>query len=189
MTMFFLIRHAACDGLGQTLWGRTPGVCLNEEGKLQARELAEAIAGTTFDAIYSSPLERAYETADAIACRMKLEVMQSEALNEIEYGEWSAKSFAELSADERWRHFNEHRSIASVPGGESFLEVQNRVVKEIDRLSEKHGDARIALVTHADVIRAAISYFDDTQIELLLRGDVPPCGIHRLHRFAKAKPA
>ena len=72
MTTFFLIRHGSCDGLGQTLWGRTKGVRLNEKGKLEARQLIERFRGTTLDAIYSSPLERAFETAETIARELKL---------------------------------------------------------------------------------------------------------------------
>jgi probable phosphoglycerate mutase len=175
MTTFFLIRHASCDGLGQTLWGRTLGICLNEEGKLQAGQLAERCQG--FDAVYSSPLERALETADALASRMKLEVTSSAALNEIDYGEWSGKTFEQLHCDERWRHFNSRRSMTSIPGGESFLEVQNRVVKEIDRLSHEHRDGCVALVSHADPIRAAVAYFAATPIDLIERFEISPCSV------------
>jgi len=177
VTTFFLIRHASCDGLGRTLWGRTPGVCLNEEGKVEAQQLAETCAEMRFDAVYSSPLERALETAEALASRMKLEITRSAALNEIDFGEWSGKTFAQLHDDERWRHFNSRRSTANVPGGESFLEVQNRVVKEIDRLSREHNGARVALVSHADPIRAAVAYFAATPIDLIERFEISPCSV------------
>lgn len=175
MTTFFLIRHAPCDRLGQTLWGRTPGICLNEEGKLQAQQLAETCE--RFDAVYSSPLERALETADAVASRMKLEVRRSAALNEIDYGEWSGKTFEQLHCDERWRHFNSHRSTMSIPGGESFLGVQNRVVKEIQRLSREHSNGRVALVSHADPIKVAVAYFAGTPIDLIDRFEISPCSV------------
>jgi probable phosphoglycerate mutase len=83
MTTFFLIRHASCSGLGRTLWGRTPGVCLNEQGKLQAQQLAERFQGITLQAIYSSPLERAVETAETIARTMNIEVRKNPAFDEI----------------------------------------------------------------------------------------------------------
>jgi probable phosphoglycerate mutase len=177
MTTFFLIRHASCDGLGQTLWGRTPGVCLNEQGKLQAQQLAERFEGITFDAIYSSPLERALQTAEPIARSMKLEVIKNEALNEIDFGEWSGKTLEELHSDERWRHFNSRRSTASVPGGESFLEVQNRVVKEIDRLTREHREGRVAIISHADPIKAVVGYFAATPIDLIQRFEISPCSV------------
>ncbi|HEX7774885.1 MAG TPA: histidine phosphatase family protein, partial [Pyrinomonadaceae bacterium] len=142
MTTFFLIRHASCSGLGQKLWGRTPGVCLNEKGKLQARQLAARFNGIELQALYSSPLERAIDTAETLARSMNLEVRLNPALNEIDYGDWTGKTFEILSMDERWRRYNARRSTTTIPGGESFLDVQSRVVKELDMLSRQHANAR-----------------------------------------------
>ena len=72
MTNFFLIRHASCDGLGRTLWGRTPGVCLNDKGQVEAQCLANRFRNMALDAIYSSPLDRALQTATEIARSLKL---------------------------------------------------------------------------------------------------------------------
>jgi len=177
MTTFFLIRHALCDGVGQTLWGRTPGIRLNEKGRLQARQLAETCEGLRLDAVYSSPLERALETAEPVASCMRLEVRKSAALNEIDFGAWSGKTFEELARDERWRHFNTRRSTTTIPGGESFLDVQNRVVKEIDRLTHEHSEGRVAIVSHADPIRAAVCYFAGTPIDLIERFEISPCSV------------
>ena len=177
MTTFFLIRHASCSGLGQTLWGRTPGVCLNETGKLEAQRLAERFRGMTLEAIYSSPLERALETAETIARTMKLEVNRNPAFDEIDFGDWTGKSFETLSSDEVWRRFNSVRSATRIPGGESFLEVQTRVVTELDKLSSQHNNARVAIVSHADVIKAAVGYFTATPIDLLQRIEISPCSV------------
>jgi broad specificity phosphatase PhoE len=177
VTTFFLIRHASCNGLGQTLWGRTPGICLNEKGQLQARRLADRFKSMTLDAIYSSPLDRALQTATEIARSLKLEVRRSEAANEIDFGEWTGQPFECLSADERWRHFNSHRSMTTIPGGESFLEVQNRIVKEIEALAAEHGKARIAIVSHADVIRAAVACFAAIPIDMIDRFEISPCSV------------
>lgn len=177
MTTFFLIRHASCGGLGQTLWGRTPGISLNEKGRLEAQRLADRFKNTTLNAIYSSPMERALQTASEIAHTMNLEVRQSDAANEIDFGEWTGKTFEWLSGDERWRRFNSHRSLRMIPGGESFLEVQNRIVKEIEMLTLRHVEARIAIVSHADVIRAAVAYFAATPIDMLYRFEIAPCSV------------
>ena len=177
MTTFFLIRHASCSGLGQTLWGRTPGVCLNETGKLEAQRLAERFRGMTLEAIYSSPLERALETAETIARTMKLEVNRNPAFDEIDFGDWTGKSFETLSSDEVWRRFNSVRSATRIPGGESFLEVQTRVVTELDKLSSQHNNARVAIVSHADVIKAAVGYFTATPIDLLQRIEISACSV------------
>jgi broad specificity phosphatase PhoE len=177
VTTFFLIRHASCSGLGQTLWGRTPGVCLNETGKLQAQRLAERFRGMTLQAIYSSPLERALETAETIARSMKLEVKKNPAFDEINFGEWTGKSFDTLSSDESWRQFNRDRSTTRIPGGESFIEVQVRVVTGLERLSSQHTNARVAVISHADVIKAAVGYFAATPIDLLQRIEISPCSV------------
>ena len=177
MTTFFLIRHASCSGLGQTLWGRTPGVCLNETGKIQAQRLAERLQGITLQAIYSSPLERALETAETIARSMRLEVNKNPALDEVDFGEWTGKSFDTLGGDERWRRFNSVRSATRIPGGESFLEVQTRIVTELERISAQHNDERVAIVSHADVIKAAVGYYTATPIDLLQRIEISPCSV------------
>ena len=177
MTTFFLIRHAACPGVGQKLWGRTPGIYLNEKGEMQAERLADRFQDIKLDAIYSSPLERAVQTATAIARPMKLEVRQSAAANEINFGQWTGKTFEELDTDDHWRRFNSHRSMTMVPGGESFLEVQNRIVKEIEELALHHGKAQVAIVSHADVIRAAVAYFAATPIDMIERFQISLCSV------------
>ena len=108
---------------------------------------------------------------------MNLDVKRSAALNEIDYGDWTGKTFEILSADERWRRFNSCRSMTSIPNGESFLDVQDRIVKEIDVLSHQHPNARVALVSHADVIRAAVGYFAATPIDLIERIEISPCSV------------
>jgi broad specificity phosphatase PhoE len=174
MTTFYLVRHGACDGLGETLWGRMANVCLNEEGKTQAQRLAEQFRSVQLDAVYSSPLERALETAEAIGRSANLEVKQSAALNEIDFGDWSGKSFDALSHDEHWRRFNTQRSVTKIPGGESFLDAQARVIAELQRLSEVHKDKRVAIVSHADVIKAAVGYVAGTPVDLVQRFDISP---------------
>lgn len=177
MTTFYLVRHGACAGIGEQLWGRATGICLNDEGKLQAQNLAERFKTVSLSAVYSSPLERARETAEAIARLARLEVRQTAAFNEIDFGDWTGKTFAQLANDERWQRFNTQRSVSNVPNGESFLEVQARVVAELKRLSEQHGNQRVAIVSHADVIKAAVGYVAGTPIDLLPRIEISPCSV------------
>jgi broad specificity phosphatase PhoE len=177
MTTFFLIRHASCSGLGRTLWGRTPGICLNEEGKLQAQRLAEKFRGITLQAIYSSPLERTLETAETLAYSMKLEVHRDNAFNEINFGQWTGKSFDTLSSDERWHRFNSEREATRIPGGESFPEVQNRAVNALYAIHSQTDNANVAIVSHADVIKAVVGYFTATPIDLLQRIEISPCSV------------
>jgi probable phosphoglycerate mutase len=177
MTIFYLVRHASCGGLGETLWGRTKGVRLNAQGQIEARQVAERFREVKLDAIYSSPLERTLETAEAIARVANLEVTQSPAFNEIDFGAWTGMSFAQLADDEQWKRFNTHRRITTIPGGESFLDVQKRTVAELNRLSLQHPNQRVAIVSHADVIKAAIGSAKDTPVELLQKIEIAPCSV------------
>src|SRR4051794_26972165 len=123
MTTFLLIRHASTDANGKILAGRKPGVLLNDDGRSEASRLARFLAQRTLDAIYSSPLERARETADFISQATGVPVQIREALAEIQYGEWTNARFDELESDVRWRLFNTFRSGTSIPGGELMLQV------------------------------------------------------------------
>jgi hypothetical protein len=103
MTTFLLIRHALCDPVGRSIAGRQPGIHLNNPGRGQARRLAEWLGPITLDAIYSSPLERALETASPIAQAKGLQVHPAEAWNEIDFGEWTGRALADLDPLPEWR--------------------------------------------------------------------------------------
>ena len=177
MTKFFLIRHASCSGLGLTLWGRTAGITLDSKGELEAQRLVDRFKDVKLDAIYSSPMERALQTAEPLARSARLEVQVTQALNEIDFGEWTGKTFEELSSDDVWRLFNTRRSVTTIPGGESFLEVQNRIVKELNAIAGRHAEGRVAIVTHADVIRAAVVSFCAIPVDLIDRIEISPCSV------------
>ena len=181
MTRFFLIRHAQCDGVGRILWGRKPNVHLNDDGKSAARALADRVAQDRVHAIYSSPMERALETADEIAQRSKLAWINiSQPLNELDYGDWTGQTIESLECDPVWQQFNTVRTRTPIPGGESILSAQTRVVDELKRLSLWHADESVAIVSHADVIKAAFAYFTNLDLNQLHQIQVPPCSIIRL---------
>lgn len=172
MTLFLLIRHGANDTVGKSIAGRMPGIHLNTEGTDQATRLAERVSKQHLDAIYTSPMERTLETARAIAERVGLDAKIDDALVEINYGEWTGKSLEQLADDERWKRFNQVRSLTRVPGGEHILEIQARVVAEMERLREIHPGATLALVTHGDVIRAALAYYGGIALDLVQRYEI-----------------
>src|SRR4051812_38596523 len=123
MTTFFLVRHASVDAIGQFLAGRAPGIHLNEEGRRQVNRLAREFTGRRFDAVYSSPMERALETAAAFrSCANAFDIAPQ--ISEIDFGDWTGKSFAHLDQDEHWRRFNAERAATRIPGGELMCEVQ-----------------------------------------------------------------
>ena len=174
MAKFYLIRHAMNDFVGKKLAGRMPGVHLNEEGRAQARLLARKLAAAGIERVYSSPRERALETAEALSEAMGVKVETRPTLDEVESGDWTGKTFAELEADPRWQTYNRFRSGTRVPGGETMLETQGRVVTEILNLYEAHPSATIAILSHADPIRAALVYFLGMPIDFFHRIEISP---------------
>jgi broad specificity phosphatase PhoE len=178
MTTFFLIRHAHCDGVGQVLWGRRRGVHLSEDGRGAARVLAERVAQNRLDAIYSSPLERAVETAEEIAKHSdRVPVRIIESLNELDFGEWTGESIESLDPDPLWQRFNSVRARTPIPGGESILDAQARIVDELKRLTVKHEDGQVAVVSHADMIKIALAYFANLDVDRPDLFNVPPCSV------------
>lgn len=172
MATFFLIRHAENDFAGKRLAGWMPGVHLNEEGRAQAARLAGRLAGSGISALYSSPLERALETAAPLAARLGLTVQVRDALGEIRFGEWTGRHLQDLEQDLSWRNFNAFRSSTRAPGGESMLDVQHRMVAEMESLRGRHGDEKVAILSHGDAIRAVVLHYAGIPLDLMHRIEI-----------------
>lgn len=177
MTTVLLIRHATCDHVGRALSGRRPGVHLNDEGRAQARALAARLAGAPLSAVYSSPLERAQETAVVVAEPHGLPVRTAEAFAEIDYGGWTGKSIDELDGVPLWSRFNSYRSGTRAPDGELMLEVQARVAGGLERLRAEYDGGLVAVVSHGDAIRAALLHLAGMPLDHFLRLDVQPASM------------
>ena len=158
-TVVLLIRHAHTDAIGTRLVSRLPGVSLNAAGRVAATRLGTVLARELISAVYSSPLERGLETAQRIADARAVPLHACDGLNEVDFGEWTGKTFVELNAREDWRRFNEHRGSAMVPAGESAIDVQSRVLSCIAVLHDRHPGETVAAVSHADVIRPALLHY------------------------------
>lgn len=155
MSVLHLARHASHDRVATILCGRMAGVELGERGLREAAALARRLSNEAVDAVLSSPSDRAVETARIVAEALDRPMRIVPDLDEVDFGDWTGRSFAELDADPRWQHWNERRSDAQAPGGESMVEVQERVARVIERLSGAAGGACL-LVSHAEPIRAAL---------------------------------
>ena len=139
MTVLLLIRHGENDySRTGRLAGRMPGVDLNERGRKQAEELGKAFANVPLAAIYSSPLERAMQTAEPIAKARGLKVIPALGLLEANVGEWQGKSVRRLALLKYWKVIQNAPSRARHPGGESFQETQTRIVSALDSICAKH---------------------------------------------------
>lgn len=181
MTRILLIRHGSTDLLGRVLYGRLPGVHLNEEGCRQAKETGQALKTRyKIDAVVSSPLERATETAHFIADPQNVRVSTEEGLNELEFGEWVGKPFSELKDLEQWRQFNRHRSTACAPGGESLGEAQARAWKSLDGVRARHQDATVAAITHGDIIRGLLMLLLGMPLDNILRLEIAPASVSEI---------
>ncbi|HEY2896121.1 MAG TPA: histidine phosphatase family protein [Gemmatimonadaceae bacterium] len=176
----YLVRHALCDGVGSILRGRAPGVSLNDEGREQAVWLADRLRDERVHAIYSSPLDRARETAETIAAPHRLPVCIEPALNEIDFGEWTGRTISDLQEHPRWRAFNERRGATRVPGGELMLEVQQRMIAAVDSLRERHPWGTVIAVSHSDVIKAALAHYLRISLDHILCFEIDPASISTL---------
>jgi probable phosphoglycerate mutase len=177
MTTFLLIRHGVNDWVDRRLAGWLPGVHLNARGREQAERLAVRLEASGIDAIVSSPLDRARETAAPLASRTGVNVDLSEAVGEIRPGEWTGRTLEELEPDEHWRRFNVFRGGTRAPQGELMLETQLRMVNEMLRLREERPGGKIAIVSHGDPLRAVIGYFLGAPIDMFLRLEISPASI------------
>jgi probable phosphoglycerate mutase len=170
----YLIRHGSTDAVGKMMSGWLPGVHLNSVGLTQADKLAARILHAGIAAIYSSPLERALETAAPLARNLGLEIVTHPALGEVHAGELTGQSFADLDTTREWQLFNSFRSSTRLPGGELMLEVQARVISQITELCRQHPEDAIAMVSHGDVIRAAVCHYLGIPLDFMQRFEISP---------------
>jgi probable phosphoglycerate mutase len=177
MTTLLLIRHGLTDDVDRVLSGRAAGVRLNDEGRRQAAALAERLRDVTLDAILTGPLERARDTAEALAARRSVRVQTIEALQEFDVGQWTGRTFASMEANPTWRLFNDVRSTTTAPGGELMLAVQMRIVSTLLDLAERYPNGNVAVISHGDVIRAALLYFLGMPVDFLHRLEISPCRV------------
>jgi probable phosphoglycerate mutase len=177
MTRLIFIRHAATDCAASRLAGRDANVHLSAAGKVQGQRLAHSLKQRRIGKVYSSPQPRARQTAEFLRESVGDSIKIAPELDEIEYGEWTGRSFEELRGIPRWRDFNSLRSCTRVPGGELMIEVQARVLELMECLCERHPAMTVALVSHADVIRGALAHCLGMPLDLVLRLEISPASI------------
>lgn len=169
MTTLFLIRHADTDYVGKKLAGWTPGVHLNEKGHEQAEALAARLRPVPFDAVYSSPLERAVETARPVAKARGLRVRKHEMLGEVQYGAWTGRSLRSLSRTKLWRVVQLSPSHMRFPEGDALREVQQRIVGAVEAICREYPKGTVAAFAHGDPIRLAVAYYLGLALDLFQR--------------------
>lgn len=153
---------------------------LSEEGIEQAAIVADLLGTIPVAAVYSSPRERAWMTANEIAEPHELPVATDEALDEIDFGKWAGARFTDLEGDEAWQQWNEERASARCPGGESMAEAIERARTRLESIAGEHGGETVVAVTHCDIIRGLLAHYLGLPLDNVLRFDVDPASISTL---------
>lgn len=162
MPLLLLIRHGENDYVKTgKMAGHLPGVRLNDRGRKQAEALSEALKGIPIKAVYSSPLDRAMETARPIAEAHKVKIVQEPDLMDTDIGKWQGRSWRVLGLTKVWKIVQHSPSRFRFPDGESFIETQTRCVKAIEAMIKAHGKPKdiVAVVFHADPIKLVVAHF------------------------------
>jgi len=183
MPVIFLVRHAENDFMRRKrLAGRLPGVHLNKKGRAHAQALAQRLASMPVRAVYSSPLERAMETAAPISGALGLQVIPCPALVETDYGQWQDQPIRTLARDKLWRLVQFSPSRVRFPGGESIAEIQQRICQALETLAQQY-EAKdlVVCVSHADPIKLAVAYYVGMPLDLFQRLNIGPASITALH--------
>ena len=161
MPILLLIRHGENDlSKRGVLAGRLPHVHLNATGRKQAADLAEALGQLPISAVYSSPLERALETAKPLAKALGLRVHRAPGLIESDVGAWQGEPVRRLRRSKYWNIVQVAPSRAGHPGGESFLQTQARIVGALESICASHKPKEhIACILHSDPIKLAVAHY------------------------------
>jgi probable phosphoglycerate mutase len=159
MTLLLLVRHGLTDAVGKIICGQLPGYPLNEKGRAEAALLASSLSSVKLHAAYSSPLQRARDTAEAIAAPHGLRVVEMEALTDIDFGQWNAQAIADLESVDSFRRFNQHRAFCGIPNGERVSHVQARMVDVLAEIADAHVGGTVVVVSHGDPIRLALAFY------------------------------
>lgn len=181
MIRILLIRHGSTDPLGRVLYGRMPGVHLNAEGRRQSENLAQVLKQRyALSEVVSSPMERTCETAQFVADAYRLGITTEEEINEIDFGSWMGMTFDDLRDRDDWKRYNETRSLACPPGGESMMEVQARAWRALAKILQRYENRReatVAAVSHGDVVRGLLLLMLGMAIDHIHRLEIAPASV------------
>ena len=175
VTTICYVRHGSTPTTGKVLPGRARGLHLSDAGRAEASDTATRFAGVPVAALYASPLERARETAAPIADQTGCGVVIDRGLVECDFGEWTGAELARLAKLPEWRAVQRYPSGWRFPGGESFVELEARLARTVDRYRATHPGELIVAVSHADCIKAALASALGVPLDLFQRIVVGTC--------------
>ena len=160
MGLFYLVRH------GESAWNAENRLCgrsevpLSETGRSQAKNLSKRLRLIPFEAFYTSPLGRAFETARLIAEAVGLEPVPDHRLVELDYGQWEGRTLSDIMQNDApaFRAWDAKPAQLATPGGETGLAAQQRIVSFLDFLASRHQQDRVLVTFHKTVCRLAICH-------------------------------
>jgi len=177
-TVVILVRHGKTPSTDKLLPGRAAGLHLSQDGKNEALEVARRLGKLkNVGAIYASPLERARATAAPIAKVLKKRIVIEKGLLECDFGDWTGKELGKLMKLPEWSTVQRAPSTFRFPNGESFTEMQTRMVTTLDKLRKAHAGKVVICVSHADPIKAAVAHAMGTHLDLFQRVVISTCSV------------
>lgn len=176
--MILLVRHGQTATTGKVLPGRAAGLSLSDAGRAEAASVADRLSGfKKIAAIYASPLERTRETAAPIAAALKHKVQIHNGLMECDFGDWTGTNLSALMKKREWNTVQRAPSTFRFPNGESFTEMQTRIVGALDDIRTRHRGKVVVCVSHADPIKAAVAHAIGTHLDLFQRIVISTCSV------------
>jgi len=177
MARVYLVRHAVTAETGSRLSGRTLGIRLSEAGHSQAVALGERFGAGKITEILTSPVQRCRETAAAIGVTTGIKPRVDRSFIEIDYGTWTGRTFGPLRRTKLWKQLFVSPSRVAFPEGESLLAAGARAVQGIEAAVERSPRGRIAVVSHADIIKMVVSHYIGQPFDLYQRLTVSPAAV------------
>jgi probable phosphomutase (TIGR03848 family) len=175
MPLLILARHGETDVIGKRLTGRITGIHLNARGREQAQAIAEKLDSTKIGAIFSSPLERAMETARPLSEKSEIPISPHSGLIETNYGAWQGRTYKQLQKLKLWEVIHSTPSKVTFPAGESFSSAQQRIVASLEEIASAMGKNDTAICfSHCDPIRMAVAYFLNMALDDFQRLSIDP---------------
>lgn len=185
-TTLLLIRHGETDANRSGIWQGASDSPLNDRGLAQAQAVAQRLQteARPLSAIYTSPLQRARQTAQAIAAQIKLDNIQiTPELAEFNLGEWEGLSYEALRHEKRlWDRMNEDPNFAP-PGGESAVQFATRLISTLRTIAQTHAGEQVVVISHGGAIATALAMLLEQNGRNWPKYQMANCGLSEL-RFA-----
>jgi probable phosphoglycerate mutase len=172
---------------GTRLGGRTDAP-LSEKGRHQAEATRDHLAAVDYHAIYASPLPRTTETAEIIAKPHRKKVRAAEGMIEVDYGRWTDRPLKPLFKNKLWPVIQQTPSLVTFPDGESIRAAQERAVTAIEQIATRHDKRTVAVVSHADIIKAVVAFYVGMPLDTFQRLVISPASVTVLTTGRGARP-